>query len=360
VLVAVAAAVVLAIESATGDEAVGPDPAEIERMSLRSVPDRALMGQRLMVRMDGTATGQLRRQARDGEIGGVIVFPPPGQPVNQLRTEIARLQRAARDGGRPALLVATDQEGGEVKRLPEGPPDSPPGELGADGDEAEARAAGRQTGRYLSRLGINVDLAPVLDVPASTASFISTRAFGTDPRAVARIGSAFAEGLAEGGAIAVAKHFPGLGAAVANTDLEPSTIDAPRRSLAEDLAPFRQAIAARVPMVMLGHAVYRALDPEHPAALSSRIVGGLLRGELGFDGVVISDDLGAGAVGAAVSEREAPVAAALAGIDILLFADTSDSRPALDALREATAQGELGRAASEDSLLRILELKGSI
>lgn len=355
--VAILAAISLGIDGALGDARIGPDPGEVKRVSLEAVPDRALTGQMLMVRMGGSATPELVRQARAGEIGGVIVFPVPDQPIDELRDEIARLQHAAREGGRPPLLVAIDQEGGEVKRLPEGPPDRAPAELSAPGDERAARDEGRRTGRYLIRLGINVDLAPVLDVPTSSSSFIASRAFGTDPRVVAGNGSAFADGLAEGGAIATAKHFPGLGRAIANTDLEPSEIDVSDPALGDDLAPFREAIARGVPMVMVGHATYRGLDPDAPAALSRPVVDGLLRDDLGFEGVAISDDLGAGAIRAAVPGREAPVAAARAGIDVLLLAGRSDVARPLDTLGAALDAGELDRRALERSLLRILALK---
>ena len=355
----VAAAISLGLDGVLGDSRLGPGPARIERLYLGAVPERTLIGQKLMVRMDGSATPSLVRQAREGEIGGVIAFPPSGQPIEELRREIERLQEAAREGDRPRLLVAIDQEGGEVKRLPQGPPEASPARLGAGGEE-RARSAGRETGRYLARLGINVDLAPVLDVPSSPASFISARAFGDEARDVAAAGVAFADGLEQGGVIPAAKHFPGLGKAVANTDLEPSEIDASRRELDTDLDPFQEAIAAGVPMVMVGHAIYDALDPERPAALSQAIAEDLLRTELGFDGVTISDDLGAGAVLATVSEREASVAAARAGIDILLFAGTERARPAYDALREALERRRLCRPSLEASLVQILDLKGRL
>jgi beta-N-acetylhexosaminidase len=355
--VVVVAAASAATEAALGDRRVGPGPAAIEELYLGTVPERALIGQRLMVRMSGSATPELLRQARGGEIGGVIAFPPTGQPTDELRREIERLREAARDGGQPPLLVSIDQEGGEVKRLPDGPPDRAPAQLAAPGDEQAAREAGRRTGRYLSRLGIDVDLAPVLDVPSSASSFMSQRSFGDDPRVVAANGSAFAAGLEAGGAIPTAKHFPGLGRAIANTDIEPSEIDANRRELDADLAPFREAIARGVPMVMVGHAVYTGVDPDVPAALSPAIVDGLLRSELEFGGVVISDDLGAGAVSAAASEREAPVAAARAGVDVLLLSGVEDGGPALEALRDAEREGELDRAELVESLRRILELK---
>ena len=352
------AAVALAIEAAAGNESVGPSPRQIEELGRDAVSDRELIGQRLMVRMDGVATPQLKRQARDGEIGGVIAFPPTGQPTDELEAEIAALQRAARGAGRPPLLVAIDQEGGEVKRLPEGPPVRSPSELSAPGDEPVARREGRRTGRFLAGLGIDVDLAPVLDVPSSPSSFIASRAFGSDPRVVAANGVAFAAGLQSGGATPTAKHFPGLGRAVANTDLERSEVDASRRRLDEDLAPFREAIARGIPAVMTANATYRALDPDLPAALSPAIVEGLLRDELGFEGVVITDDLGAGAVRDVMSEPEAAAAAARAGDDVLLLAQTADAGDSLAALEQAVASGELDRAGLERSALRLLALKG--
>jgi beta-N-acetylhexosaminidase len=357
--VVVAVGLAVAIEATAGNERVGPTLREIEELGRDAVSDRELIGQRLMVRMDGVATSELKRQARDGEIGGVIVFPLSGQPADELENEIAALQRAAREGSRPPLLVAIDQEGGEVKRLPDGPPGRSPSELAAPGDEPAARREGRRTGRFLAELGIDVDLAPVLDVPSSPSSFIASRTFGTDPRVVAANGVAFAEGLRRGGAIPTAKHFPGIGWAVANTDLERSEVDASRRRLDEDIAPFREAIARGIPAVMTANATYRGLDPDLPASLSPAIVNGVLRGELGFEGAVITDDLGAGAVRDVMPEPDAAAAAARAGNDILLLAQTAEGADALAAVKKAVASGELDRAGLERSALRVLALKES-
>ena len=132
--------------------------------------ERQRLGQRLVVRMDAEASPALRRQAGRGEIGGVILFPPAGTPPRALRSQVAKLQRAAAEAGQPPLIVAIDQEGGEVKRLPELPPDISPPEIAAQGPDI-AREQGLAAGRALSRLGINVDLAPVLDVPAEPRAF---------------------------------------------------------------------------------------------------------------------------------------------------------------------------------------------
>ena len=360
VLVALAAAAVIALDSALGNDRVGPSPEQIERHYMDAIPEKALIGQRLMVRMDGEATPELVRQARRGEIGGVIVFPALGQSPEAVAKQVKRLQRATEKAGLPPLLVSTDQEGGEVKRFPDGPPAPTPADLGAAGKPAAARKAGRQTGSYLAGLGINVDLAPVLDVPSSDISFMSSRAFSRDANAVGTIGVAFARGLERGGALPAPKHFPGLGRAVANTDLERSEIDASDSDMAADLKPFEDAIAAGVPLIMVGNAIYPAYDADAPAALSSKVVDGLLREQLGFGGAVISDDLGAGAIQQTAPEDDATVEAAAAGVDVLLFAKTADGSGPAEALLKATKDGKLDRGQLEDSFTRVLKLKDSV
>jgi beta-N-acetylhexosaminidase len=253
--------------------------------------------------------------------------------------------------------VAIDQEGGEVERLPGLAPDAAPAELGASGDEAAALREGRATGRDLRRLGVNVDLAPVLDVPATTGAFITTRAFGTEPAAVSALGIAFARGLMDAGVAATAKHFPGLGTATVNTDEAPSALDASRAQLAAELGVFEAAIDAGVPLVMVANATYAALDPNSPASLSRRVIEGQLRRRLGFGGVVITDDLGAGALTSlGVDEAEAAVSASAAGADLLLFALT-DGEAAATALVDALRRGELERRRLEESCVRTVALR---
>ncbi len=316
---------------------------------------RRLAGQMLIARMEASATAELSRAAGRGEIGGVIAFPPVGTSAGTLERTIRDLQRAALRGGNPPLLVAIDQEGGDVKRLP-GPPERSPGELAASGDERQARAEGEATGRYLRELGINVDLAPVLDL-GSPGSFVASRTFGDDPDRVGALGVAFADGLGAAGVGATAKHFPGLGLASANTDLGPSTVDATRAELDPGLEPFRAAVDAGVPLVMMSNATYPTYGQPVPAAFEPRIVTGLLRRRLGFDGAVITDDLFAGAVsGSGYDPGGAAVAAASAGADLLLYA-RSPAPQALPALVEALRRGRLTTDRLRDSCARILALK---
>jgi beta-N-acetylhexosaminidase len=309
---------------------------------------------RVITRMDGAAaTPDLLRRARRGEIGGVIVFPG-GADGRALASAIDRLQAAARDGGGPGLLVSTDQEGGSVKRFPAGPPGRAPGEMGSAG---AAEQEGAATGEYLARLGINVDLAPVLDVPSVGGAFIASRAFGTTARDVALRGIAFAQGLAGAGVAGAAKHFPGLGSATANTDLQRSVISADARSLEAQLRPFRLAVDAAIPMVMVSSAVYSGYDRARPAVLSPRVVRRLLRRRLGFDGVVITDDLSSPAIASATTPAEAAVAFARAGGDVALYARVGTASDAgHDALLSAARAKRIPRSQLRASYRRIVAL----
>jgi beta-N-acetylhexosaminidase len=318
---------------------------------------RRLAGQMLVVRMEDRATPELIRTARRGEIGGVILFPTGRGEPEEIASEVRRLQQAARAEGNPPLLVMTDQEGGGVKRFPLAPPQRSPIDLGDEGSRREALLEGQATGNFLAELGIDVDLAPVLDIPASELSAIAMRAFGSDPQRVSRLGVAFAEGLAEEGVIAVPKHFPGLGRADVSTDVAAVTIDAPAHRLRRDLEPFREAVGNGAEMIMVSLAIYPAYGTQRPAALSTEIVSDLLRRQLGFAGVVIADDLEAPAIaGAGLDESQAAVAAAEAGVDLLLFA-LGGGADALPALTRAIGRDRLHAAVVEGSCARIVDLK---
>jgi beta-N-acetylhexosaminidase len=364
--VAALAAVAGAIVGAGGDDGEEPGPGSGPSAETRfecpaevAADPRRLVGQMLIVRMEATATDGMRRALRRGEIGGVVLFPPAGTGQGELRREIQALRDAAAGAGAPAPLVMVDQEGGEVKRLPALPPDRPPARIAAAG-ETFAFDEGRATGVALTALGIDVDLAPVLDVPATPDAFIASRAFGDDPAVVARTGAAFGDGLAAAGVAATAKHFPGLGLATVNTDLAPSSIDATRRQLEPGVEPFRAAVSAGFGLVMVANATYPAYDGERMASLSPRVIDGLLRRRLGFDGVVITDDLGAGAlVDGGIDEGEAAVGAARAGADLLLFA-LSSGADARAALVRGLRDGRLERRALIASCARTTALRARL
>lgn len=214
------------------------------------------------------------------------------------------------------------------------------------------------TGAYLSGLGINVDLAPVLDL-RRPSSFIASRSFASTPARVASLGGAFAAGLQSQGVAATAKHFPGLGYATVNTDNGSSIVGASRSALDADLVPFATAINGGIAMVMMSNATYPAYG-SGPAVLSPAIVGGLLRSRLRFAGVIVTDDLEAGAVRATMAPGQAAVAASRAGVDMLLLARSPDSfGPAYSALMAAARSGQLDRGALEQSYQRIQRLQSA-
>jgi beta-N-acetylhexosaminidase len=359
---ALIAAVIGIIVGAGAGSSEGPAPAasSLPPQCAGSTPAaiRRLAQGRLVVRWEGEENAELLRQARAGAIGGVILFPDVAADADDVASEIERLQSVATADGSPPLIVAIDQEGGPVKRFVEAPPTRSPYDLGRSGTPADARLEGRATGNFLRELGANVDLAPVLDVPASPDSVISLRAFGPDASTVERLGLGFAEGLELEGVVATAKHFPGLGRSFVNTDLAPSEIGVSRLELQRDLAPFEAAIEAEIGMVMVGIASYPAYGPG-PAALSPRVIEDLLRERLGYDGVVITDDLGAGALSAEYSASEAAIGATAAGADLLLFAGEQNP-PVVEPLVRATQRGRIDLGSLRDSCARVAALRESV
>lgn len=307
-----------------------------------------------MTPMDGTSpSGSLLRRVRMGEVGGVILFGANIRSLGQVRRLIARLQRTARRGGNPSLLVSVDQEGGTVKRFPSLPPDRAAREMGPS--SAYAEREGQRTGRALRRLGVNVDLAPVADVPHLRSHFLGSRAFSHNSRRVAKAAAAFTRGLRAGGVAATAKHFPGLGWAKANTDLASVRIGVRSAVLRSDYVAFRAVRRAGAELVMLSNAAYPALDPSGlPAAMSRRIVEGELRGAVGFGGVTISDSLATPAI-QSVGDRYVKVANA--GTDILLFGSETGSRVGYARLRAAARSNTLDAAMTAAAAGRIRALK---
>ena len=316
-----------------------------------------LVGQTVMSAVVGTTpSSSLLARVRRGELGGIILFGANVTGKAQVRALAAKLQAAARAGGNPPLLIATDQEGGFVKRFPDAPPFESPATMGRTETAAAVRRIGRATGNYLRSVSVDVDLAPVLDVPDSPSNFLGSRAFSERASVVARLGPAFASGVQAVGVAATGKHFPGLGTASANTDEAVVLIRTSASGLRRRLAAYRPAIRSGMRLVMVSNASYPALDASGlPAALSPRIVGGLLRGELGFRGVAITDTL------SAPGPRrypDAPVRALKAGIDVLLFASESSGAAGFRQLLRAARNGSLSRETLTAANERIASLKG--
>lgn len=322
--------------------------------------DRQLAGQHVVFPFAGkTPPPALVARIRRGEAAGVLFLGGNLGTPAQVRELTRSLQRVPRPPGlRAPLLLMVDQEGGSVKRLPGAPVRSAP-QMAATGRPSVARAEGRATARTLRAAGMNVDLAPVVDVVRPESALHGEgRGFGFSARDAARFGTAFAAGLGAGRVAATAKHFPGFGAAPANTDNGAVRIRADRDTLRRvDRAPFVAARRAGVPMTMLASAIYPALSPR-PAVLSRTVVQRELRGRVGFRGVTISDDLAAPAFAAHGGQPGAAVGAARAGVDLLLFAGTYDGADgAARALESAIGTRRVDRGELEAGAARVMALR---
>jgi beta-N-acetylhexosaminidase len=271
----------------------------------RSVPLRQLAGAPIVLSFAGpTLPAYARAILEQGRAAGVVLFGDNVTSPAQLRALTRSIQRAA--GGH--ALICADQEGGAVRIVPFAAPARAPSQQGS---AALAYASARAAAHQVRREGVDVVLAPVLDV-ARPGAALAGRAYPGGPAQVARLGAAAVRGYRAGGVAATAKHFPGLCGATRNTDDAPVTT-------AADLVPFRAAIRAGVPLVMASHARYPALDPDHIASQSPAILGRLLRGRLGFRGAVITDSLEARAVLARSSVATAAIRSLRAGADLVLL-----------------------------------------
>jgi beta-N-acetylhexosaminidase len=318
-----------------------------------------LAGQRIVAGWEGpTPPKGLERMIRSGSVAGVILFDDNVGSEGSTRRTVAKLQRLAPDSAGP-LLVTVDQEGGLVKRLP-GPPDVSAEEMGALGP-GYAREQGRAAARSLRSYGVNVDLAPVLDVARPGGAIDNEqRGFGTSPSQVTRAGvGGFAAGLARGGVAATAKHFPGIGMIATNTDFASQEVRTSKGELRRtDEPPFEAFSEAGGELVMLSLATYTAFS-DRPAAFSRSVVTGELRNRLGFEGVSITDGLGAAAAQAFGSDGEIALAAVGAGVDLLLYTDWREARSAHRLLRDRVRTGRLGRDEFELSADRVLALRAA-
>lgn len=327
-----------------------PDP-------LAGFTDAQLAGQRIVVGFDGSsAPGALLRRIERGELGGVIVFTRNLGSRSQVRSMTSAFQRAAaRAPGGRRLLIMVDQEGGQVSRLT-GPPRRSPAQVGATGSAAVARKEGRATARNLAGVGINTNLAPVIDVarPGTNMRKLG-RSYGGDTERVTRLAGAFAEGLRAGGVLSCAKHFPGLGLARGDEDLRLNRIAEPLAQLrAIDEPPFT---ATGAQLVMVSTGIYPALD-DAPALFSRTITTGELREHLGFQGVSITDDLEVPALQRSGSPAELGLAAARAGNDLLLYAQSVESGfSAARALARSLKDGSLDRGEFQSATRRAIDMR---
>lgn len=298
---------------------------------------------------------------RQEGIHNFILFRRNVRDRQQLADLCAALRESCLEQGLPRPLIAIDQEGGQVARLP--PPFSIFPEPRRVAEEADCRELLLQyattCATELVEVGINLNLAPVLDVcPTGQGLFMERRCLGDDPQRVAELGAIVINGLQACGVAACVKHFPGLGAAMLDPHLELPVVDlAEERILSKEMEPFRLAFEKKVAAVMTSHALYVGLDPELPGTLSGRVVHDLLRRHCAYDGLIVTDDMEMGAIGNFMEFPEAVVRAFQAGADLVLICqDHAKIRRALPALREALRCGLIGSARCHDSLRRQAEI----
>jgi beta-N-acetylhexosaminidase len=320
-----------------------------------------LVGQSLLLSFQGPElTPEIHAALERVRPAGVLLFANNIATPAGLHQLCADLQRSAAQLGLPPLLIAIDQEGGVVSRLP-APFITVPSAMAqaAAGDPEDARLCAEITGQQLRGCGVNLNFAPVLDVNCNAENpVIGTRSFGADAATVARFGRAALEGYRAAGVIATIKHFPGHGDTSVDSHLGLPVIEHGRARLdAVELAPFKDAIAAGAPALMSAHMIFRALD-SLPATLSRSILTGLLRHELGFDGVIFTDALNMRAIADRYSSAGATVMAKAAGADIMLPLGTLESQVAVAArLGEAIQEGELSRQLFEATAQRLERLR---
>lgn len=335
---------------------------EVERL-LAAMPLEVRVGQLFMVSFFGEGLNEASRDfMRQMTPGGVGVFASNGvSPAAVTRSTNAWQTLATQIGAGVPLLIATDQEGGTVQRLNDGFTPFPWGAaLSAMPFEQTAQVA-LMTAAELRAVGVNMNFAPVADLYHPDGRFMSKRVWGHDPERVGASVAAYVRALQAGGVIATLKHFPGHGSA-ADSHLALPTVSLSRAQLERELIPFRFGIAADAEMVMVAHLSVPSLDPTPnlPATLSKPIVSELLRGELGFKGVIISDALDMGGVRQDFTPAEAAVRAVQAGIDMLATGPNlslNDQLSMKRAIIAAVARGDIAPARIEESVRRILRLK---
>jgi beta-N-acetylhexosaminidase len=328
-----------------------------------------LAGQRVISSYPGLTPPQaLFDDIRNGLTAGVIFFGENISSTSQIAAVVTQLRQAqAQSPISVPLLLMTDQEGGQVRRLPGAPTQSEKQIGQSSNPSSAASSAGTGAGNNLKGVGMNVNLAPVLDVFYKAGNFIDEfqRSYSHTPSVASACGKAFITAQQATGVAATAKHFPGLGSATTsqNTDAAPVTLNVTLNQLRTiDEVPYPAAVAAGVKLVMVSWAVYPALDASRPAGLSSTVIGQELRTRIGFKGVTITDAIEAGALSAYGTTGQRSVAAAGAGMDLILCSarDVTQGESAVSALAAAYTSGALDPTAFEAAANRVTALRASL
>jgi beta-N-acetylhexosaminidase len=317
------------------------------------------IGELLLVGFDGTTlTDSLRTSLEEGRVGGVILFSRNIEGIEQVLELTSAIHAASRER---VPFVAIDQEGGPVQRIKKPLPEWPAMRvLGDIGDPELCARVGEAMGDELAELGFNLNFAPCADVDSNPDNpIIGERAFSSDATAVSRFAGAYAAGMTISGMVSCAKHFPGHGDTMTDSHLELPRLTKTMEELNEcELRPFRSLIDANVPMVMTAHILFEAIDAEHPATFSPAIISELLRMNMGFDRVVISDDLEMNAVSERYEIDEAVELGLRAGIDIFLICRSEAKwQQAYETLLKLGESDSLMRSRIREAAARVRNLR---
>lgn len=322
------------------------------------------VGQLFQIGFTGrTVTPEIREMIEDYHIGGIIYFRRNMQSPEQVASLSNELQKLAMNRGKGLpLIISTDQEGGVVTRLTGGTHFPGNMTLGATREAKLAWQEGKTIARELKAVGINMDLAPVLDVNNNFANpVIGVRSFGEDPHLVAELGTAFIEGLQQEGVIACAKHFPGHGDTATDSHLDLPIIRHNRERLEKmEFYPFRQAIKIGVDSIMTAHIYFPTIEPQEglPATLSYNVLTSLLREEMGYDGLIITDCMEMNAIVSTFGTVEGAIMTIEAGSDMVLVSHRLDKqKAAIEAVVKAVKEGRITEERIDQSVMRILRLK---
>jgi beta-N-acetylhexosaminidase len=323
------------------------------------------IGQMVLVGMDGTAVQpQVRSLIEERRVGGIILYGNNIESPKQLSELVNGLKQTNREAGaKLPLLLSADQEGGRVSRLPKEITAFPASRLVGDTNDTKyAYGVGSALGEAMKAFGLNTDFAPVLDVNTNPNNpVIGDRAFGTTAKRVTDTGVQEMLGIKAQGVVPVVKHFPGHGDTSVDSHYGLPVVEHDLQRLRSvEFVPFASAIKEGAPVVMVAHILMTKLDPNTPASMSRIVIQNFLRTELGFNGVVMTDDMTMEAVGKTMAIGPAAVKAILAGADIVLVGhDPSQQKAVLDAITEAVRNGDISQQEIDASVYRIAKLKTS-
>ncbi|MGN7763933.1 beta-N-acetylhexosaminidase [Paenibacillus sp. 22594] len=339
----------------------GSGPVDVIEQEIASMPLEDKIGQMLLVGIDGTeVSSQTHTMITNDKVGGIILYADNIKSLKGLVSLTNELKRS--NAGNPApLFVSVDQEGGKVSRMPDEYAKIPAsGSVGASSNAEAANMMGKLLAREVQTAGFNMDFAPVLDINSNPDNpVIGDRSFGNTSAKVIELGIAEMKGIESEGIVPVVKHFPGHGDTSVDSHLELPVVKKTEAQLAKlEWRPFQAAVKEQADAVMVAHILYPNLDPDRPASLSKVIISQILRGQMGFKGVVITDDLTMGAIMKNYSLAAAAVNTVLAGSDILLVAhEYSNERTTRNALLAAVKHGKISEARIDESVYRILSMK---